>query len=363
MASDTGTLSIDFLAGFTIFMLAFIWVATMIPGLFLGIRANTIDYDAVAYRTGVILVEDPGAAGTVAFGGPQGKFPWELQSEKVDVARFGLAVSRETPNILDRNKIDRFFCTTAFTYPDDYHAKAIFGDYPYRFNISLKYEGQEQVQSVGEPIPDNYGYIRRDVKVKQGSNATIDKAVIKEFKYNNTDTASRHDFSIVLNNTRLLYEEVRDPAYRISTPTDRIMINITDLDETRSNKNVPAKSTGLPSGYNLSAVTFSYLPLGQASRIPFTPPAKYAAFVYEDGNATPVSPPVDVRNNVTLVFEPGFFKNINTNSQIYINLTFGLRSEDTFLNNTLTSPYDYNYTATHLTSPSLHDGVLEVAVW
>lgn len=354
MASDTGTLSIDFLTGFTIFMLAFIWVATMIPGLFLGIRASTIDYDAVAYRTGVILVEDPGAAGTVAFGGPQGKFPWELQSEKVDVARFGLAVSRETPNILDRNKIDRFFCSTAFTYPDDYHAKAIFGDYPYRFNISLKYEGQEQVQSVGDTLPDNYGYIRRDVKVKQGSNATIDKAVIKEFKYNNTDPASRHDFSIVLNNTRLLYEEVRDPAYRISTPTDRIMINITDLDETRSDLVDPA---------TLSGVTFSYALLGQANRIPFTPPARYAAFIYEDGNATPVSSPVDVRNNVTLVFEPGFFKNINTNSQIYINLTFDLKSEGTFLNNTQTTPYDYNYTATNLTSPSLHDGVLEVAVW
>ena len=60
MTDDSGIQSIDFLAGFTIFMVAFIWVATMVPGLFIGIQSYTIDYDAVAYRTGVILAEDPG---------------------------------------------------------------------------------------------------------------------------------------------------------------------------------------------------------------------------------------------------------------------------------------------------------------
>jgi len=60
MTDETGTLSIDFLAGFTIFLLALIWVLSMIPGLLIGLQSYTIDYDAVAYRTGVILVEDPG---------------------------------------------------------------------------------------------------------------------------------------------------------------------------------------------------------------------------------------------------------------------------------------------------------------
>ena len=60
MIDDTANLSIDFLAGFTIFMIGFIYVATLIPGLLLGLQSSTIDYDAVAYRTGVILVEDPG---------------------------------------------------------------------------------------------------------------------------------------------------------------------------------------------------------------------------------------------------------------------------------------------------------------
>ena len=60
MSDDSAALSIDFLVGFTIFLIAFIWVLSMIPGLLIGLQGYTIDYDAVAYRTGVILVEDPG---------------------------------------------------------------------------------------------------------------------------------------------------------------------------------------------------------------------------------------------------------------------------------------------------------------
>ena len=60
MTDENANLSIDFLVGFTIFILAFIWVVSIIPGLLIGLQSNTIDYDAVAYRTGVILVEDPG---------------------------------------------------------------------------------------------------------------------------------------------------------------------------------------------------------------------------------------------------------------------------------------------------------------
>ena len=40
MIDDTANLSIDFLAGFTIFMIAFIYVATLIPGLLLGLQGK-----------------------------------------------------------------------------------------------------------------------------------------------------------------------------------------------------------------------------------------------------------------------------------------------------------------------------------
>jgi hypothetical protein len=131
---DSGNLSIDFLVGFTIFILAFIWVVSMIPGLLINLQGYTIDYDAVAYRTGVILAEDPGEPPIPA---------WEKAPTPNDVVRFGLSISKDTPNILSEEKVNQFFCTSVFSYPDDYHERVIFGDYPYRFNISLTEVGSD----------------------------------------------------------------------------------------------------------------------------------------------------------------------------------------------------------------------------
>jgi len=58
ITNDSGQISIDFLVGFTIFIIGFIFVITLMSGLLVGLQSKTIDYDAVAYRTGVILVED-----------------------------------------------------------------------------------------------------------------------------------------------------------------------------------------------------------------------------------------------------------------------------------------------------------------
>jgi len=68
MTKNSGQLPVDFLVGFTIFILSLIMVANFVPSLLVGLqRTSGIDYDAVAYRTGVVLVEDPGE--------PPGLFP------------------------------------------------------------------------------------------------------------------------------------------------------------------------------------------------------------------------------------------------------------------------------------------------
>ena len=51
---------------------------------------------------------------------------------------------------------------------------------------------------------------------------------------------------------------------------------------------------------------------------------QYQNFTYDDGNLTPVNPPFDLKKNVTLVFEPGFFNAADESGAIYINLTFGV---------------------------------------
>jgi hypothetical protein len=392
MTDNSGILSVDFLVGFTIFMVAFIWVATLVPNLFLGVSSHGVDFDAVAYRTSVILAEDPGAT---KLNCPDS---WEFQPDtdngKNCTARFGLAVSKETPNILSEIKVKKFFCSTesypgGFSYPDDYRNKLIFGDYPYRFNISLQEVGESNTSYVGDILPvSNYGYIRREVKIKHFSNATIDRtdyneAIIEKSAFNNTQNVTFHDFSIKINTTRLLHGNITDPvinpnydmAYQIDPRTDWINITIKDLNKT------PPRYNWMPSGpipsapiigdreVNLSKVTFHQTRYGFGGMFDIpqgTVPQQN--YTYDDGNQTPVNWPVDLEENVTFAFPPGFFSGAYDDGTIYINLTFGVDQAKYprglgFLNNTRTRPWEYDYNPVNVTQPALRDAVLEVAVW
>ncbi|MFA6331969.1 MAG: hypothetical protein WCX22_03375 [Methanoregula sp.] len=366
MTDDSGIMSVDFLVGFTIFILAFIWVATMIPGLFIGVQSHTIDYDAVAYRTGVILVEDPGnVADTV-----EDKVPWELQKSEDNIARFGLAVSKDTPGILDAEKVNRFFNTA--DYPDftynNYSKRAIFGDYPYRFNISLQEAGTDTVRSVGDIIPEYspYGYIRRDVKIRSSSNSTIGKTIIDAYHYTNTEEVQLNQFAIMINNSHLLNDQVGtiknqtgDAAYRIDPQVDMIVINITDVDATRDLNKYPNPPTISVSDVKFYKRSYGETNLGTL----FISSASYNNFLYVDGGSTPVPLPADFTKDLTMVFEPGFFITSDPDDTIFVNLTFEIDPPQQFLNNTHTQAFYYNYNPANVTQPELKDAVLEVAVW
>jgi hypothetical protein len=372
MTDENGNLSIDFLAGFTIFMLAFIWVVSMIPGLMIGLQSYTIDYDAVAYRTGVILVEDPGWPVSP---------PWEsfIDQQKSNVTRFGLAISKDTPNILSEDKVNRFFCATAFIYPDDYRTRVIFGDYPYGFNISLIDDGGK-IKSVGDVLPNGYGYIRRPVKIKGASFATINNTdyMTNTSWYIQPGNATTHVFSILIDNPKLL-GDITDPAYQIDPAREQITINITDLRSTITN--YPLVINNTTSTVTLSNIRVYKQDGGLFSNVPL-PASEYP---YIDGSSTRIStmPHTNVADNITLRFSPQFFDRLKAqSSKIYIALGFTVDPPSTFLNNTralpdfntldgqltfnnpnaTTSPFYYDYT-TNVTQPHLRDAVVEVAVW
>jgi len=392
--NEKGNLSVDFLAGFTIFILAFIWVATMIPSLLVGLNAHSIDYNAVAYRTSVILAEDPGAAGPVS-GAPcfgissASGSVWEstvTAPTKCDIARFGLAVSKDTPNVLDENKVNRFFCWTEsadpndktnLSYPDDYRKRAIFGDYPYRFNISLRIDGENTTRYVGDAIPEqDYGYIRRAVLVKGPSNATIDENLIKEKYWSNGTVMqgnySEDRFTIHFNSTKLLKDSKITPHdinyrnYQIDPGLDTIVINITGLDTIY----YPNSTTTT----NLSGINL-YRSLGP-------PPQPLGwfndknMFTYIDGNSTPVGTlPANVTSNISLVIPSGAVISetiLKTNPHVYLTLIFKNTNTVPTINNTYgnwyinsseSGPFEYDDNPVNVTQPQLHSGVLEVAVW
>jgi hypothetical protein len=178
LPDEEGQLSIDFIIGFTIFMISFIFVTTMVSGLLIGLQSRTIDYDAVAYRTSVVLVEDPGE--------PR---DWHLldltiPEDRDSLKRLGLSISRLSPGLLQQQKVDAFFddssspgCsgTDSLCYPDEYKENLIFGDYPYSFNIALRKLNDTTTLVVGDDYPPKHGYIRRIVKIKQpGANMTLE---------------------------------------------------------------------------------------------------------------------------------------------------------------------------------------------
>jgi hypothetical protein len=393
MIDDAGNLSIDFLVGFTIFMITLIYVATLIPTLFIGLQSSSIDYDAVAYRTSVILAEDPGMPYNPS---------WETLPNISDsqILRFGLALSKDTPNILTPEKINRFFCSTEFVYPTDYQSRAVFGDYPYQFNISLQMAGSNVTQSIGDILPEDtigrsvgtYGYSRRVIKVKEHSNATLD---FSNFVVNTgptpappsslplgiyTQNATTQDFSVYFNYTYLLNSgpDYNSIAYQINplAPSgangliggEGALINLTGLQALPKNG----------ATVNLSSISIyksiSEAPLNTVQGSfggPELPPKNPSQFLlYIDGNTTPVtSLPCNVTSNLSLYIPPGLLSYLgegDTSTLLNVTMQFQLSQQDWYLNSTQVTPYgafNYNYTNPNITQPHLEDGVMEVAVW
>ncbi|OPY28303.1 MAG: hypothetical protein A4E28_01622 [Methanocella sp. PtaU1.Bin125] len=101
---DTGQSNIDFLFGLAVFLMAFLYVFTFIPGLFVPYQASAVDLSSVAYKTGAILVEDPGWYIYTVDGVEMGDPAWEDQPI-YRLARIGLADDKLTPNVLSLDKV------------------------------------------------------------------------------------------------------------------------------------------------------------------------------------------------------------------------------------------------------------------
>ncbi|KUG20790.1 MAG: hypothetical protein KO206_08350 [Methanomicrobiaceae archaeon] len=324
--------SIDFLAGFTIFILGLIVVAAMVPGLLIGIQSSEIDYDAVAYRTAVILVEDPGW--------PLYPQSWELygSSHAHEVVRMGLAVSKDTPNILLSTKVDRFFNETIFS-PEDYREKVIFGDYPYSYNITLNYLSLgEQNRSIGDPRPDGYGYIRRVVLIKEPSWTEINETHVD-------DAGDLRLLKVRLNFSELLDLSMK-PAYRIDPRIEPVTITITDFNKYLIDASEPATLKDVRFYRGDTLIPFGYNQVD---------PEKYQFTIDDESNLTLETH--EVSQNISLILQPGALP-LDENS--ILNVVFNFTEEGaqkTKINGT--HIYDYG----NATRPDLVPAVLEVAIW
>ncbi|MDD3070775.1 MAG: hypothetical protein PHX88_06225 [Methanoculleus horonobensis] len=342
-------MSLDFLTGFTIFMLALIMVVSMVPGLLAGLQSSGIDYDAVAYRTGVILAEDPGWPVYP---------PWEMKTEayKDEINRMGLAASKETPNILLSTKVNAFFNDTFFT-EDDYRGKAIFGDIPYSYNFSLRSADGTYNNTTGGTPPSGHGYIRRAVKIKEPSTAVINGSFAPQY----TSSTSNQEFIVRLNFSQLLDPSV-DPAYRIDPRIEPVNITITDFDDYL---NVTHSATSA----TLKSVTFWKMdptaPMPRFTRIPFSYNTEDPDLYTLSLNRTPISlaPPggAEVSENITLVLKPAATSIFTLDQNSILDIRFNF--DDDPPQTHITGIHHYDYNQTNVTRFDLKPAVLEVAIW
>jgi hypothetical protein len=352
-------LSLDFLAGFTIFLLALIMVVSMVPGLLAGLQSSGIDYDAVAYRTGVILVEDPGWPVNP---------PWEQygRDHKDEIQRMGLAVSKDTPNILLSTKVERFFENASTEDPffteDDYHNKVIFGDYPYSYNISLS--SGNDLRQVGDPLPPGYGYIRRVVKIKEPSVAVINQIFKSQYtipdpsdsKWNST----ARNFTVRLDFSHLLDPTV-SPAYRIDPRIEPVNVTITDFGAYLNNTYYDSAT--------LKNVTFwkrdTTKPGADPAPIPFPYGTVDSDLYTLNVNGTQalhsLKPEVSVNSSISLVLKPSATSLLPLDQNSILDIRFNFEDDPPHTN--ITGIHHYDYNMTNVTCTDLKTGVLEVAIW
>ncbi len=340
MIDDRGQLSIDFLIGFSIFMITIIATATFASGLLVGLQSKTVDYDAVAYRTGVILAEDPGQPS--AFPGTlvlDRSDQWEFigKSQKDIVLRFGLSNAKSAPGVVSPKKLESFDNFSIYDSPADYQTRMIFGTYPYHYNVTVSRLDGTVLSQIGEPYDyySTYGRIRRVMMVKEPGVASFNASYYNASQFN---LSSDGLFLVYINSPELL--DKRGPTYWIDPMKDELIINLTDLQSVAKNgENV-----------TLSGVGYSPYLGGFTTTIPFP-----VQFIETDKGVFSTQP---IDSYVRLNISPGFFIGIPSN---LILLTFNFGSTAN-----LSSSYPAEF-AHPLHGPPprpvLVPAIMEVRVW
>jgi len=361
--NDTGQLSLDFLVGISIFVITIILSATMISGLLVGLQTKHIDYDAVAYRTGVILAEDPGEPNTqfnylTITEADQWEFIGFYQKDKI--RRLGLTLYKSTPRVFSEQKTVSFFNRSKFPDLSEYRERIIAGDYPYNFNISLKIPKTGQTFFLGDPFNPNstHGYIKRIILVKSQTMAEVD---MNNYYSLIPDSGN---FSVDITYNRLLNQS-RGPQYWIEPPKEDISITLKDMTSIRNQSsptNVRLKNIRITfDGKLLSGTDVTGVDLPYRNFVAKIDGNDYT-FVWPDGTA---GSPLDVTQYINITFPAGYFIPPSAYADVtLIRMTIRYEFEPNTVNLSSTNNhYEYVPGNTGFTPPTLTPAVLEVRVW
>lgn len=360
---ESGQLSLDFIIGFTIFMTTLIAVATLSSGLLIELQSKTIDLDAIAYRTSVILLEDPGEGNT-----PQYSYDWQLYdlkdySQRNSVLRLGLRGHTVTPlisssnfympldskfphNILQDSKVNKFFSFNSssscgsgsnFCYPDDYNKKLIFGDIKYNFNITISGIDGVKRYTIGPQAPNQAGYIRRVARIAEPGNYSV---------ICNVDGTS-NSISAFYNSDDLFQD--LSYVYWLNLDTDDIVINLTNISSSivdLTNIEITKKWV-YPSIITINDIEPTIIISNATSN-----PTKISGL------------PVRVDNSTSIRLQSGFLKKNSLQFSGTAPRDDWMRFNFTFSQNITSLPeYAYVYNGVGVTPPHLTPVIVEVWIW
>lgn len=211
MMDENGQISVDFLLGLSLFLLALMFVIQFIPGMFIPSLAGDSSLDYTAYRTASILAEDTGWWGNSTSSATD----WENHPNYT--MRIGLASDDDinsrltnTPNLLSKDKIISMMQVNESILVEKLglYNNVDGTSFSYGYNISITENDQVLILnnssvSFGESIPTDreVSKITRVILVETGN--------ISYFNGTELTTAQAHPSQIAaLNITGPLYENI-----------------------------------------------------------------------------------------------------------------------------------------------------------
>ena len=345
--TQDGILSLDLLAGFSIFLLVLMAVFALVPSISAGSDRFGPDYDAIAYRTSVILAESPGDPVCP---------PWEtVQMAAYDtISCIGLACFPQTPCILSEQKVNRLFCCSdpgAFS-AQDIHRCLLFGNVSCRYNISVA--AGKMNAMIGDPVPEHeYGYARRLIQIRTPAMARIDARTLREDLPPDTGAITAEITTRI--NSTLLANPVLPEPYRIHPASDPVTILLTNISDVFAGSDCCRAEIR---SIDLVADGESYAGPGADALVQCS----------IDGMLTDPRVHPDIMNagNLTLTLPPPLpFCGQEDSDGIVdlimrIDYSFG---ETERSHPCLSGVLSYDYDSAELILPSLTSGVLEVCLW
>jgi hypothetical protein len=345
--NQDGILSLDLLAGFSIFLFAIITVFALLPSISAGFDVSEPDYDAIAYRTSVILAE---------YTGDPSNPPWETvpSTESDTISCIGLAGSKQTPCILSEQKVNRLFCCSgfdAFSVQDIYRC-LLFENGSYRYNLSVA-AGRTGAM-IGEPVPEHaYGYARRLIQIRTPALAQIDARTLREDLPLDTYTVSA-EIRTRINYTLLSNPVVPEP-FRIHPESDPVTIVLTNISDVFA-------------GSACCRAEIRSIELVESGVVDALPCVHALVQFSIDGTPTDPSMHPDIMNagTLTLTLTPPLPFCGQDDGEGSVDLIVCI--DYTFGETECSHPYlsgiqMFGYDSAELIFPSLTPGVLEVCIW